>query len=182
MPLKEIRERLEFTQDQIAQSLRSTQGNVSRVENRTDLHVSTVKSYVEAMGGSLLMIAEFPAGKFAITLAKEPPYHAVEHSGQLVAQSERVISEAHSSGENHVSTPVSGKIDRGQINALLDKMLAEVGAQTFSSMKLLQLEAAIRRQNPTVALPGKTVLRECINTFRSTRWPKTAPRKTSRFW
>jgi hypothetical protein len=141
MPLKEIREVLEFTQDQIAQSLRSTQGSVSRVESRTDLLVSTVKSYVEAMGGSLTMIAEFPAGKVAITLAQEPQCRVVEQPGQLVVQSKRVISKTRPSCDNHVSAPVSGKIDRSQINALLDKMLAEVGPQTFSSMKLLQIEA-----------------------------------------
>lgn len=75
----------------------------------------------------------------------------------------------------------SPKIDRSQVMGLLEKMLTDMGAEAFSWMKLLQLEGALRRQNPTVALPGSTVLRECINQFRTARWPQSAPKKASRF-
>ena len=85
MPLKEIRKALELTQGQMAQTLGTTQDNVSRVENRADLLVSTLKSYVEAMGGSPTMIAEFPAGKIAVTLTPEPPARAARRSSQLDA-------------------------------------------------------------------------------------------------
>jgi hypothetical protein len=73
-------------------------------------------------------------------------------------------------------------INRSQIYGLLDKMLADAGPEALASMKLLQVEATLRQQNREVVLPGKTVLRECINKYRSDRWPQTAPKKTARFW
>jgi hypothetical protein len=37
-----------------------TQDGVSRLEKRTDLLLSTLQDYVEALGGRLSLIAEFP--------------------------------------------------------------------------------------------------------------------------
>jgi len=42
--------------------LRMDQGSISKIESRSDLLLSTLRSYVEAMGGSLRLIAEFPDG------------------------------------------------------------------------------------------------------------------------
>lgn len=108
--------------------------------------------------------------------------HVADRSSQLVARSARMLSEKQSEDENHMANLDRGRIDRSQINGLLEKMVSELGADAFSSMRLLQLEAMIRKHNPTVHLPGKTVLRECINKFRSDRWPQAAPKKSSRFW
>ena len=60
MALQELRKAMAFTQEQIAQELCMDQGNLSKLERRTDLMLSTLRRYIEAMGGSLRIIAEFP--------------------------------------------------------------------------------------------------------------------------
>ena len=44
----------------MASDLGINQENVSRIERRTDLLISTLSGYVEAMGGRLRLVAEFP--------------------------------------------------------------------------------------------------------------------------
>lgn len=60
MSLRELRKARKLTQARIAKSLNIGQEGVSRLEKRTDLHISTLRHYVEAMGGSLSLIAQFP--------------------------------------------------------------------------------------------------------------------------
>jgi hypothetical protein len=49
-----------FTQVKIAKTLGVTQDSVSRLEKRSDLWLSTLRKTVEAMGGNLSLVAEFP--------------------------------------------------------------------------------------------------------------------------
>jgi transcriptional regulator with XRE-family HTH domain len=60
MTLQELRQARKLTQVRMARVLRITQDGVSRLERRTDLLLSTLRKSVEAMGGSLSLIAEFP--------------------------------------------------------------------------------------------------------------------------
>jgi transcriptional regulator with XRE-family HTH domain len=60
MTLQELRQARKLTQVRLAKALRITQDGVSRLERRTDLLLSTLRKSVEAMGGSLSLIAEFP--------------------------------------------------------------------------------------------------------------------------
>ncbi len=60
MTLKDLRRARKLTQMLMAESLHIKQENVSRIEQRTDLHISTLRQYVEAMGGSLSLVAQFP--------------------------------------------------------------------------------------------------------------------------
>ena len=60
MALQELRKAMKFTQEQIADELEMDQGNLSRLEKRTDLMLSTLRRYIEAMGGTLKFVAEFP--------------------------------------------------------------------------------------------------------------------------
>lgn len=55
--LRQVRNR---TQVEIAHALGITQDSVSRLEQRPDILVSTLRKYVQAMGGSLSIVAEFP--------------------------------------------------------------------------------------------------------------------------
>lgn len=57
--LGELREQLEVTQVEIARRLKVTQGAVSRLENRPDWQVSSIRDYVAALGGELRMVAVF---------------------------------------------------------------------------------------------------------------------------
>lgn len=62
MTLRELRKARSLTQAKLARSLHVKQEQVSRIEQRTDLHISTLRRQVEAMGGELTILASFPNG------------------------------------------------------------------------------------------------------------------------
>lgn len=62
MTMRELRKARKITQAQLAKALGVKQEQVSRVEKRADVHLSTLKRSVEAMGGTLTLVAEFPSG------------------------------------------------------------------------------------------------------------------------
>jgi DNA-binding XRE family transcriptional regulator len=59
MPLQELRQARQMTQTELAQALGVNQGEVSKIEHRTDVYLSTLASYVEALGGRLEVRAVF---------------------------------------------------------------------------------------------------------------------------
>jgi len=67
MPLEELRAARELTQTSLAKILDVGQSEVSKIEKRTDMYVSTLASYVKAMGGELEICAVFPDGKVKIS-------------------------------------------------------------------------------------------------------------------
>ncbi|MEQ1888922.1 MAG: XRE family transcriptional regulator [Alphaproteobacteria bacterium] len=64
--LQEIRKAQRRSQAKVAKTLQINQAAVSKIERRTDMYVSTLRSYIEAMGGKLEIIAQFPGS---------PPVH-----------------------------------------------------------------------------------------------------------
>jgi DNA-binding XRE family transcriptional regulator len=60
MTLQELRRARKLTQVSVAKELGITQDSVSRLEQRSDLLLSTLRKTVEAMGGNLSLVAEFP--------------------------------------------------------------------------------------------------------------------------
>jgi predicted XRE-type DNA-binding protein len=68
MPLHQLRQAREMTQTRLAEVLEMDQGNISKLEKRADMYLSTLRSYVEAMGGSLEIRAVFPDGAVKIDL------------------------------------------------------------------------------------------------------------------
>lgn len=60
MTLRELRKARKLTQVRMAKELGITQDSVSRLEKRSDLLLSTLRKTVEAMGGNLSLVAEFP--------------------------------------------------------------------------------------------------------------------------
>ncbi len=60
MTRQELRLALKLTQKQMAELLQIDQANVSRLEKRTDLMLSTLRQYIAAMGGELRLVVEFP--------------------------------------------------------------------------------------------------------------------------
>ena len=60
MTLRELRKARQLTQARVATELGITQDGVSRLEQRTDLLLSTLRKTIEAMGGSLSLVARFP--------------------------------------------------------------------------------------------------------------------------
>lgn len=66
MPLNELRQAHQMSQERLAELLSTKQANVSRIERRTDMYISTLRSYIEAMGGELDIVARFPDGEVHI--------------------------------------------------------------------------------------------------------------------
>ena len=62
MPLDELREARELTQEQLARVLRVNQAAVSKMERRSDMYLSTLQGIIKAMGGQLEIRAVFPDG------------------------------------------------------------------------------------------------------------------------
>jgi transcriptional regulator with XRE-family HTH domain len=62
MPLDELREARDFTQEHLAKILKVRQAAVSKLERRADMYLSTLEKFVEAMGGELQIRAVFPEG------------------------------------------------------------------------------------------------------------------------
>ena len=60
MTLRELRKARQLTQASVAAELGITQDGVSRLEQRSDLLLSTLRRAIEAMGGSLSLVARFP--------------------------------------------------------------------------------------------------------------------------
>ena len=67
MPLHELRRARALTQKDLAETLHVTQPAISKLEQRADVYVSSLRSYIEAVGGRLRIVAEFPEGEVAIT-------------------------------------------------------------------------------------------------------------------
>jgi DNA-binding XRE family transcriptional regulator len=58
--LKDLRQAMQKTQEELAAALHIGQDSVSRLEKRSDMLLSTLRGYVEAMGGKLELVAHFP--------------------------------------------------------------------------------------------------------------------------
>lgn len=58
--LKDLRQAMQKTQVDLAASLHIGQDSVSRLEKRSDMLLSTLRGYIEAMGGKLEIVARFP--------------------------------------------------------------------------------------------------------------------------
>lgn len=68
MPLNKLRQARSLTQTAMANRLQVDQGSISKLERRTDIYLSTLREYVEALGGTLELRADFPDGSINIDL------------------------------------------------------------------------------------------------------------------
>ena len=66
MALQELRKTRHLTQQELASLLNVNQAALSKMENQTDIRVSTLSKLLVAMGGSLKLVAEFPDGEVVI--------------------------------------------------------------------------------------------------------------------
>ncbi len=60
LTLQDLRKAQKLTQQQMAKALNISQDSISRLEKRSDMMLSTMRSYIEAMGGSLELVVSFP--------------------------------------------------------------------------------------------------------------------------
>ncbi len=60
MTMRDLRNALHLTQKSVAKKLGINQDNISRLEARSDVLLSTLQAYVDSLGGKLCLMAEFP--------------------------------------------------------------------------------------------------------------------------
>jgi len=78
--LKDLRLAVEQTQQDLAATLGVGQDTISRLEKRSDMLLSTMRRYVEAMGGTLELVAQFP-NRPPVVIDHLPPM-VVRHNEQ----------------------------------------------------------------------------------------------------
>lgn len=71
LPLQELRQARRLTQEELARALGVNQASVSKLERRTDMYISTLQRFIEAMGGTLEITARFPEGRILIRQFEE---------------------------------------------------------------------------------------------------------------
>lgn len=90
--LKQLRRARRMTQSQVAAQMRVSQAQVSRVEGQADLYLSTLRSYVQAMGGELQLRVSFAGGDWSevtvgeITGFEDEPSNSSEQIQQTAPQ------------------------------------------------------------------------------------------------
>jgi len=67
MPLNELRQARGLSQKMLAEVLHVQQPSIAKMEKRTDMYLSTLRSHIEAMGGQLEVVARFPDGAIKIS-------------------------------------------------------------------------------------------------------------------
>ena len=67
MPLNELRQARGLSQKMLAEVLHIQQPAIAKLEKRTDMYLSTLRSHIEAMGGQLEVVARFPDGAVMIS-------------------------------------------------------------------------------------------------------------------
>ena len=66
MQLQDIRKSRNVTQVELAQVLDVEQAAISKLENREDMYVSTLRAYIRALGGELQLVAKFPDAEIKV--------------------------------------------------------------------------------------------------------------------
>ena len=66
MILQELRQARGLSQKEMAERLNVQQPAIARLEKRTDMYLSSLRSHIEAMGGQLEIIARFEDGSVKI--------------------------------------------------------------------------------------------------------------------
>ncbi len=67
MLLAELRRHAGMTQEELAAALGIRQPSLSKIESQSDMHVSTLRNLIEALGGRLEIIAHMPGGDVRVT-------------------------------------------------------------------------------------------------------------------
>lgn len=67
MPLNELRQARGLSQKMLAELMHVQQPAIAKLEKRTDMYLSTLRSHIEAMGGQLEVVARFPDGTVRIS-------------------------------------------------------------------------------------------------------------------
>jgi transcriptional regulator with XRE-family HTH domain len=94
MPLQELRRAMEMSQATLAELLGANQPQISKIEHSADLYLSTLRRYVEAIGGKLDLVANFPDGSVRISQFSAIDPSAFEKASHKTAESQPVFLQA----------------------------------------------------------------------------------------
>lgn len=81
LSLAKLRQARRLSQEVLAERLGARQASVSKLERRSDLHLSTLRAYVEALGGTLEITARFPDGDVRLGSFGEPTSYRYPAAG-----------------------------------------------------------------------------------------------------
>ena len=108
--LKDLRKAVERTQEDMAALLGVGQDTVSRIERRSDILLSTLRRYIEAMGGELKLVANFPnrepliidhiASKTSVHVKKHAPRKPMKSVAPRGARGKRPLQGSSGRAEN----------------------------------------------------------------------------------
>ncbi len=71
MRLTELRLALGVSQEELGQLMQKKQAAISRFERRSDMHISTLREFIAALGGRLEVVASFPEGSYHLNQFEE---------------------------------------------------------------------------------------------------------------
>lgn len=78
--LKALRNQRKISQTELARALEMNQSAISRLESRKDFLLSTLASYIQALGGELKIEARFPNGEKSVDLSSALAYLQTQNS------------------------------------------------------------------------------------------------------
>jgi predicted transcriptional regulator len=134
--LREIRKLAGFTQAEVAERLRIGQSAVTRLESRKDIHVSTLRDYLGAMGATLRIHAQF------------------DDTANLVSGIQETDYQFDAADENQLSLPIFEEDDLPRHRDVVFSIKPEYSRKIVSGEKTIEL----RRRFPMSVPSGTTAL------------------------
>jgi transcriptional regulator with XRE-family HTH domain len=95
MTLEELRKARSLSQEEIAATLTVGQPAVAKLEKRTDMHVSKLRRYIKALGGTLEITARFPDTSVVLTNIGEGRLHGRAPAIRCSAKPQRERTRGH---------------------------------------------------------------------------------------
>ena len=92
--LHRLREARGVSQEELARAWDTSQPNVSKIERQQDLHFSTIKRYVESLGGEVRLLAVFPDEEVEVRLDRSDvaPHSRAQSGTGTARQSENRVT------------------------------------------------------------------------------------------
>ncbi len=78
MALQDLRQARHLSQERLAELLHTKQANISKIEHHTDMYISTLRDYLEAMGGELEIVVHFADASVKIS-----QFHDLSNNNEL---------------------------------------------------------------------------------------------------